>query len=724
MTRTRKSVLLTALLVVSAVTAGVTGGAVTGAETAYQAQDDGEEFSAVDSGETFWQGQFLQFSANQTNSGEVWAVRRVQNGEVGSLETEVLLDGSGSAIFSTSNLDGQFVVVNEDDEPVVLQNGSVQGTGSVGEASFEIANQTLNASFADRTVLNDDSTDALTDLRLQSNRAGYGFYLFSENLSNQQLADVFESVEVRDGRAVATREAGGNAFYEANFSGVEPGTYDVRVVTADGTAQDTASVTVSEPVDGTASLGNATYTEERGDVVRFNVTFDGTDSAIVQLGSRQVNYLSRFTVVDENGDGTATVEMNTFRAGISPDSPGISVVGEDSYTDFQLETNPIPGRLDAATYPIQLTVGASRTAVGSILLTERSTEGIQTWTAPDRTNVNTAAQIGEVAAQDSDIAFQDWAIVQVQASGLYGYVQNMSDLNNNQTGVSMTLTNTGGLNVPPTEVPLNRGRLVVDESGNQFFLVIDSDRLEEGAQYSANFTISSANPYVEEGNGTSLVSNFTVVNRSTSFDQPVQVPASSDATVSGTSTLAPGTELNIEAFNTGRNPFLKRQTATVSEEGTWEATFDFSDVPTNTSVTMTIDEPRARVTGVVGGEATGQAGGAADGEAGDQDTGAADETTTTAEETAAEETTTEMETETAAEETTTAEGAGGAETTEADGETTTEETATETEAAVADDTTTVAEAGTAPAPGFGVGAALVALAAVLLAGAAFVVRRR
>jgi len=715
MTRTRKSVLLTALLVVSAVTAGVTGGAVTGAETAYQAQDD-DEFAAVDSGETFWQGQFLEISANQTNAGEVWAVRRVQNGEVGSLVTEVLLDGSGSAVFSTSNLDGQFVVVNGDDEPVVLQNGSVEATGSVGEASFEVANQTLNASFADRTVLNDDSTDALTDLRLQSNRAGYGFYLFSENLSNQQLADVFESVEVRDGRAVATSEAGDDAFYEANFSGVEPGTYDVQVVTADGTAQDTASVRVSEPVEGTASLGNATYTEERGDVVRFNVTFDGTDRAVVQLGSRQVNYLSRFTVVDEDGDGTATVEMNTFRAGISPDSSGISVVGEDSYTDFRLETDPIPGRLDAATYPIQLTVGASRTAVGSVLLTERSTEGIQTWTAPDRTNVNTAARIGEVAAQDSDIAFQDWAIVQVQASGLYGYVQNMSDLNNNETGVSMTLTNTGGLNVPPTEVPLDRGQLVVDESGNQLFYVIDSDRLEEGVRYSANFTISSANPYVDEGNGTSLVSNFTVVNRSTSFDQPVEVPASSDATVTGTSTLAPGTELNIEAFNTGQNPFLERQTATVSDEGTWEATFDFSEVPSNTSVTMTIDEPRTRVTGVIGGEATGQA----DGEAGDQETaGAANETTTTT----GEETTTEMETET-----TTAEAAGGAETTEAGDETTTEAsgetTTTETEAAVADDTTTVAEAGTAPAPGFGVGAALVALAAVLLAGAALVVRRR
>jgi hypothetical protein len=722
MTRTRKSLLLTALLVVSALTAGVSGGAVTGAETTYQTQDDGPNDTAVDSGEVFWQGQFLEFSANESNAGEVWAVRRVEDGRVGSLATEVLLDGSGSAVFSTSNLDGQYVVVNQNEEPVVFANGSVQGTASPEEASFEIANQSLNATFADQTVLNDNSTDASTDLRLQSNRADYGFYLFSEQLSDSQLADIFESVEVRDGRAVATREAGEDAYYEADFTDVEPGTYDVSVVTTDGTAEDGASITVAEPTEGTASLGNATYTEQRGDAVRFNVTFDGTDRARVQLGSQQVNYVSRFTVVDQNGDGQATVALDTYSAGISPNSTGVSAVGEDNVTDARLVTDPIPGRLDVATYPIEVTVGTTRTAVGSVLLTERSTEGVQVWTAPETADLNSAAQIGEVAAQDDDIAFQDWAIVQVQASGLYAYVEqdDISTLNNNSTGLSMNLTRLGGMNIPETDVSLDRGRLIADESGDQFFVVIDSDRLEEDAQYRANFTISGDNPYVSEQNATSLVTNFTVVNRSVSFEQPVEVSAG-EATISGDSTLAPGTELNVEAANTGQSPFLKRQTATVSEDGTWEASFDFSDVEPNTNFTVSIDEPSANATGtVVGGEAGAEV-----------TTTPADEeeTTTPAEETAEEEVDEEETTEEVADE--------EEETTEADASDEEEETTPaedeeaettpaedEEEEAAAEETTTVADAGTAPAPGFGIGTAVLALAAVLLAGAAFVRRRR
>ncbi|WP_128478716.1 DUF7827 domain-containing protein [Halorussus pelagicus] len=703
MTRIRKSVLLTALLVVSALTAGVTGGAMTGAETTYQAQDDGVSDAAVDSGEVFWQGQFLRFSGNETDAGEVWAVRRVEDGETGSLVTEVLLDGSASAVFSTSSLDGEFVVVNQNDDPVVFADGTAQGTASAGEASFEVANQSVNATVADRTVLNDDSADARTDLRLQSNRAGYNFSLFSEQLNDSQLAEIFQSVAVRDGQAVSTRAASSDAYYEANFSGVEPGSYDISVITADGAAEDSATVTVAEPTEGTASLGNATYTEERGDVVRFNVTFDGTDRATVRLGSQQVNYISRFTVVDRNGDGEATVEFDTYRAGLSPDSPGISAVGEDNVTDFRLETDPIPGRLDVATYPIEVTVGTTRTAVGSVLLNDRSTEGIQMWTAPESADANSVAQIGEVATQDSDVAFQDWAIVQVQASGLYSYVRNMPDLNDDSTGLSMSLTRLGGMNVPPTDVSLDRGRLVVDESNNQFFVVFDSERLEEGARYQANFTISGDNPYVTEQNATSLVTNFTVVTRSASFDRPVEVPAG-QATISGDSTLAPGSELNVEAVNTGQSPFLKRQGATVAEDGTWEASFDFSDVEPNTSFRVSIDEPSVRTTGVV-----------VEGD------GAAETEETTPAEEGDEETTTPAEDGEAAaggEETTPADDADGA---VADGEETTEEDAgagTETEAAA------MGEANTVRAPGFGVGTSVLALAAVLLAGAALVAWRR
>ncbi|WP_435181634.1 BGTF surface domain-containing protein [Halorussus sp. AFM4] len=717
MTRTRTSVLLTALLVVSAVTAGVTGAVTNGAETTDRAQDDGLDEVAVDSGETFWQGQFLRFSAGQANASEVWEVRRVQNGQVGGLATQVLLDANGSATFSTNNLQGDYVIVDENGQPVVVQNGAVRGVGSVSAASFEVSQQTLDASFADESVVAGDGDAAATDLQVQSNRAGYNFSLTSDQLSASQLADIFSDVEVRNGRAVSTRTASDDAVFDADFSGVEPGTYNVTVVAAGGNVQDVATIEVTRAAEGSASLSNGTYTEQRGDVVEFNVTFDGTDRATVTVGSQSVGYQSRFTVVDANGDGVATVRLNTYEAGVSPDSPGISVAGEDNFTDFELLTDPVPNRLDAATYPVQVSVGQTRTAVGSIVLNERSTGGIQVWTAPDSADVDSVAGLAEVATRDQDIAYQDWAVIEVQASGLYGYVQNISDLNNNTTGVSMNLTRLGEINVPDEPVSLQQGRLLVDESGNRFFFVVDSNALEPNATYRATFNLTAANPYIEPGNETSLVTNFTVVPRNASFDRPIRVPSASGATISGDSTLAPGTELTVEAANVDQNPFLKRQTATVSEDGTWEATFDFSDVPAGTNFTVSLAELDVNATGRVVSEGGGAAA--------QQTTAAAEQTTTPAEQTTA----AAEETPAAGAEETTAAAEGAAETTAADGaaaeETTTEIGGAET-TAVAEETTTTqttTAAASAPAPGFGPVAALVGLA-VLLAGGALASRRR
>ena len=695
------------LLVVGSLTAGVSG------ITASQGQEDGPSDAAIESGEVFWQGQFLEISAGEENGGDVWAVREVTDGNVGSLVTQVQLDNSGSAVIGTGNLAGEYVVVDENGDPVAFQNGTVTTGASVDEASWEVAEQSIDASFEAVAVNNGYGVDSQTELQLESNRADYRFFLFSENLSASQLADIFSGVELRNDRAVANRSVGTSDAFEANFSEVPAGTYNITVAAADGTARDTATIGVSDPAEGSASFENATVAEQRGDVARFNVTFDGTNRTTVALGSEDIGYLSQFTVVDEDGDGEATVAVNTFREGLSADASGVSAVGEDRVTDYQLRTDPIPGRLDAATYPIRLFVGGTQTATGTMVLNEPSVEGVQVWTAPGSANVNGSSQIAEIAAQTDNVAYEDWAIVQIDASGLSGYVDNISDLNSNETGLSMNLTKGMEINVPEEEVPLDQATLVEDEENDQLFLVFDSSNLERGADYRANFTVTSANPYVSAQNASSYTANFSVVDRNASIDGPVEVPASSDATISGNSTVAPGTELVVTVENTGANPFFQRQTTTVNDDGTWEASFDFSGVPNGTAFNVTVPEPEANATGVV----------VTDGAAG------AAETTTVAE-TAAEETTTEAEgAATGTEETTTADEVG-AETT--DGEAGAEETDTGGETTAADEappetetTTTTEEAGmvSASTPGFGP-VAFVLAALVALAGVAVALRRR
>jgi len=752
---TRTSLLLTALLVVGAATAGLSGAVASNAPTsadatsqqpndakqpndaeqpnavpAYQQQDDGPADEAVGSGEVFWQGQFLEFSAGAANASEVWAVREVQDGGVGRLVTEVLLTGDGSAVASTSGLDGRFVVVDQQDRPVVFENGDAQRVGSVGEASFEVAAQSLNASFEADLVRNDDHPDARTDLRLDSNRAGYRVSLFSDGLTASELADAFRAAEAGADRAVVERNVSADDLLRANFTGVEPGTYEVTVAAADGTAEDTATITVTEPMEGEAGLSNESLVENRGDVVEVNVTFDGTDEATVDVGSADVGYHARFTVVDGDGDGEATVEFDTFRAGQSGDAPGVSATGEDSVTGFQLLTDPIPGRLDAAGYPIEVSVGTQRTAVGLLELNERATSGIGTWTAPATASVGSVSQLTDVATQDSQIAAQDWAIVGVEASGLYAYVENRSDLNSNATGLSTSVTKGAEINVPSEPVALDRFDLLVDETNNRLFLVANANALEQGATYEVNFTVSDANPYVEAGETESVTTNFSVVERNATFDEPVEVAASSDATVSGQSSVAAGTELAVELSNTQDDPFLRRATATVEEGGTWEATVDLSGVEPGTNFTVEVVDPEANAPGVVV-RADGAAADAGEDETTPEED--ADETTTAEEEITPEDEGDDgdAEDDAAADgdgETTAEDAETTAEDAEADedaDETATAETTAEDEAdgadegedATVEDATTTADdvAASASVPGFGpvaLGSALVALLAV------------
>lgn len=699
------------LLVVGSLTAGVSGIA------ASQGQEDGPSDAVIESGEVFWQGQFLELSAGEENGGDVWEIREASGGETGSLVTQLQLDSSGSAVVGTDNLAGEYVVVDENGDPVAFENGTATPGASVDEAAWEVAEQELAASFEAVAVNNGDGVDSQTDLQVESNRADYRFYLFSDDLSASQLADIFSDVELRNDRAVANRSVGTSDAFEANFTGVSAGTYNITVAATDGTARDTTTIDVSDPTEGSASLANATVSDHRGDVARFNVTFDGANQTTVALGSEDVGYLSQFTVADEDGDGEATVRVNTYREGLSADEPGISAAGEDRVTDYQLRTEPLSGPLDAATYPIRLFVGGSQTETGTMVLNEPSVEGVQVWTAPGSTNPGSASEVAEVAAQTDNVAQGDWAIVQIDASGLSGYVDDVSDLNSNETGLSMELTRGMEMNVPEEEVPLDQATLFEDEENDQLFLVFDSSDLDADASYQANFTVTEANPYVSAENASSYTANFSVVDRNVTIDEPVEVPASSDATVSGTSTVAPGTELTVEIENTAASPFFDRQTATVSEDGTWEASFDLSGVPNGTEFNVTVPEPEANATGVVIEDAEG-----------------AEETTTEAEDTAEEtdeaETTaeeTEEEADAGAagdeEETETDEEADAADEEETDEEATEagdEETETPPETETTEEEEDVASANT---PGFGP-VTLVLAALVALAGVAVALRRR
>ena len=65
--------------------------------------------------------------------------------------------------------------------------------------------------------------------------------------------------------------------------------------------------------------------------------------------------------------------------------------------------------------------------------------------------------------------------------------------------------------------------------------------------------------------------------------EAITVRSTSNQTLSGETTLDPGTEITIQVKSkAGGSPFLKHRSTTVSAQGTFTAVFNFSDVPVGT----------------------------------------------------------------------------------------------------------------------------------------------
>ncbi|MFC4549219.1 MULTISPECIES: BGTF surface domain-containing protein [Halorussus] len=666
-----------------------------------QAQPDAATVVPLDSGETYWQGQIIRASADQTNASATWQLREWSNGNVGSLVTEFTFNNTGVARLQTSNLQGQYVVVNQNGNPVVFRNGTAVGVGTEASPSFEINAQELNASFVDETVTSGIGEGAVTDLELRSNRGSYRVALRSDNLSASQLTDIFAATRTDidgDGQpeVVLNRTVTGpRDALDANFSGVSPGQYEIVVSPVSAAVTARATIQVREAGPQSANLAQSVVSEQQGDNATFTVDLQNTQNATLTVGSQDVNYLAQVGVRDADGDGQVTLRLNTYVAGrnVAPNG-GFTAVGEDRITSYTLQTDPLQTPLDTGQYPVTVLLDGETADVGSLVLSEPSIGSAQVWTAPDAAQP-TDENLLDVVSQSSTVAREDWAIVQVEASGLYGYINSSADLDNSTFGLSLNISRTDvGPNAEAETIPLNEVEFVPDPENNQFFLVMDTNGLETGAQYRVNFTATEENPYFAQNQSASA--NFSIVERQVTLqnatgDQPLQL-STGNATVRGDSTLAPGSQFLLQVRNRGGEPFFEETEVTVGDNGTWTANLDIPSVSNRTNATVQIRDYNVSSDAVI---VTGA------------QTGGAQQTTAAG---GAQQTETTAATETTVAETT------PAETTTVAGETTTTTTTTTTP-------TTTTEGGGGGGdggiPGFGIAVTLVALLA-----AAFLAIRR
>ncbi|MDQ2072688.1 surface glycoprotein [Haloarcula sp. H-GB4] len=559
---------------------------------------------------------------NDTNGGNVF----VEEDQGSIVSDDTYADNSQVYTVDTEDLDsGQRYNVS-----VSPQNDSA------GEAGFKLSDLDLNVEADDNDITDED--DVIANVTITRGGQPANATLFDDNgdkvdtivkdrLSGNDETDfIFDNISSYDG-------------FDA-----DDGPYTINVTdNQTGVTASTDQINVSEAGDGDASFESSVVNDERGDVVNITYQLDNEDEAVVFVGDDDDdNYAISGTIEDDDGDGEVTVSFNSYLAGTSNIS-GISasdilyVDGDDEITGVEeagsfSRSNLDDETIEASSYNLNVTAGTSQDdsadSVGTLRLNERSTENFRSWVAPqdaelDDDDIDIRDRIGQNLTQSNDIAEGDIVVHQIVSSGVEGPLAYEEEVNssssttqaflrstvggdNNNDVFNLTVNRSDvGANADEDPLILNSSNVVVvdDPDNNTYFVAVETQNAnfesgtairddDEDDELTANFTVSEDTGLSDDNDAAEV--DYSIVDRDATIDTTnglVLVQAAADQQLTGTTTVAPGSEFEVEVESeSDSNPFLDRPEATVTTDGTFSATADFSDYSAGTNFTaQTLD---------------------------------------------------------------------------------------------------------------------------------------
>jgi hypothetical protein len=362
---------------------------------------------------------------------------------------------------------------------------------------------------------------------------------------------------------------------------------------AAGSASDAGATTPS------ADFDRDQYTVAEGDVASITVTLTDTDTATINVGSRESGYLARATVTDGDGDGQVTLRMNLFEAGGWRGTPASGVydtADPDDSVSVTRVTRTLDDPLEPFAYDLNVSVDGAVYAAATLFVEERETRTVRSLTAPGSaapSDLSSGAAISDV------VAVGDYVAVQVEATGVFGYLRGADDLAAGTQGLSLSVVQTNpGPNEAANELSLADATYVPAPDRDSFFVVFDTGAVdvEPGERYRATFTVDESNPLTDGSE--SVETTFEVREVTAAVDGSVSLEPEPNQRIAGSTTLAAGSELTlrVESENPSE-PFLERIDVTVDAGGSWDATLDLSSFSDGTTLRTTVRHDGERIGG-------------------------------------------------------------------------------------------------------------------------------
>ncbi|WP_424003055.1 BGTF surface domain-containing protein [Haloarcula salina] len=543
----------------------------------------------------------------------------VYHGEVIAIEdtdadsdTNLLVEADGgSVVLDGSYADSSQVYVFDTDDIDAGQRYDI--TSGSDTAGFRVSDLDLTVEAGDTDVTDEDSITADVS-------AVRGGTAATATLTNGDGDEVATAVETLDGTEAVEFDFGSHTAGD--------GPYTVSVTdNQTGVTVTSADITVSESQEGEVRFAERVVSDERGDVVSVTYQFENTDDGYVVIGDEsEDNYAVSGQITDDDGDGEVTVLFNSYLAGV-PNSGNtsvsasdvLSVSGDDEISGVSesgsfARADLTAEALDAASYEMNATAGTGPSddpdSVGTLRLEARSTERVQSWVAPkdaDLTDedVGIYDRVGANLTQSTEVADGDVVVHRISASGIEGALDYRTDVEGASDTTDAFLQAAGdgdaftlwvnrtnvGANAEKDPLELNDSNVVVvdDPDNDTYFVAVElaDANYQSGTplrddgddEVTATFLVSAATGLTDEDDGGTA--NYTITDRDAGLDTTgglVTVEAAANQSVSGTTTVAPGSEIEVSLDSESEaNPFIHRPAATVTSSGTFTATADMSE---------------------------------------------------------------------------------------------------------------------------------------------------
>ncbi|MFB6173568.1 MAG: BGTF surface domain-containing protein, partial [Halobacteriales archaeon] len=411
----------------------------------------------------------------QVYQGETLAIDSVGSSAESSGDTvdiDITNADTGTSLLDGSTGDGRTLLQETDDLSIGATYNVTFAGNSETVHQFVLSDLQLEATANDT----DFDTGQGVDIDVSAVRGGEDVTV--------ELNDTSED----DTIAKKSANLGGDAettvtFGSSNFNEDNTGEFRVDVIdNQTGIEVSTDTITVSEEDEAQASFAES-VSGIRGNEIRIPINLTETDQAELRIGEDGDGYNMTFGVTDDDGDGTALVNLSTYVAdGNNAEGSAFSDLnpGPDTEIDESVDSGPRgdtdsvaghrSGNLGAideqdiispGTYTLQVAGGDPANVdvdqggfddQAQLTINSRGDSSLQLWTAPAGTDMGDLEDGADVLdaisngtiTQDSLITNGSYAVAQLQVDGLES-AHNEADDSLNTNGLFGPNTNDGGI---------------------------------------------------------------------------------------------------------------------------------------------------------------------------------------------------------------------------------------------------------------------------------------